>query len=45
MMDEEPRLDELIDQLCEFNLALVRRMVNSGCCSSIAYPEDLGMQV
>jgi len=45
MMDEEPQLDELIDQLCEFNLALVRRMVDSGCCSSIAYPEDLGMQI
>ena len=45
MMDEEPLLDELIDQLCEFNLAIVRRMVDSGCCHAMAYPEDLGMQV
>ena len=45
MADEEPLLDELIDQLCEFNLALVRRMVDSGCCISMGYPEDLGMQV
>ena len=45
MIDEEPMLDELIDQLYEFNLALVRRMVDSGCCLSIGYPEDLGMQL
>ncbi len=43
MADEEPLLDELIDQLTEFNLALVRRFVDNGC-SSMAYPEDLGMQ-
>ena len=45
MMDEEPLLFELIEQLEEFNLALVRRFVNSGCLSAMAYPEDLGMQV
>ena len=44
MMDEEPLLDELIDQLTEFNLAIVRHYVDSGCIS-MAYPEDLGMQV
>lgn len=43
MYDEEPMLDELIDRLTEFNLALVRRFVDNGC-SSMAYPEDLGMQ-
>ena len=45
MADEEPLLDELIDQLTEFNLTLVRHFMNSGCCSSMSYPEDLGMQV
>ena len=44
MMDEEPLLDELIDQLTEFNLALVKRFIRNGC-SSVLYPEDLGMQV
>ena len=44
MMDEEPLLDELIDQLTEFNLSIVRHFVDAGC-SSMAYPEDLGMQV
>ena len=44
MMDEEPLLDELIDELCEFNLELVKRFVDNGC-SSLSYPEDLGMQV
>ena len=43
MLDEEPLLDELIDELTEFNLALVRRYVENGC-SAMAYPEDLGMQ-
>ena len=44
MWDEEPLLYELIDELTEFNLALVKRYIKNGC-SSMAYPEDLGMQV
>jgi uroporphyrinogen decarboxylase len=44
MMDEEPKLDELMDELCEFNLALVNRFIKGGC-QSMLYPEDLGMQV
>jgi hypothetical protein len=44
MMDEEPRLLELIEQLEDFNRSIVRRFVRNGC-DSIAYPEDLGMQV
>ena len=44
MLDEEPLLDELIEQLTEFNLAIVNRCIKNGC-SSMSYPEDLGMQV
>ena len=44
MIDEEPLLDELIEQLSDFNLALVKRFIDNGC-ASMAYPEDLGMQV
>lgn len=44
MMDEEPLLDELIDELTAFNLALVKRFVRNGA-DMICYPEDLGMQV
>lgn len=44
MLDEEPLLDELIEELTEFNLALVRHYVENGC-ASMSYPEDLGMQV
>ena len=44
MMDEEPRLNELISQLEEFNLALVKRFVKAGC-ASMGYAEDLGMQI
>ena len=44
MMDEEPKLDELIEQLTEFNLAIVKRFIKNGA-DSIGYPEDLGMQV
>ena len=44
MMDEEPLLDELIAELEEFNLAIVHHFVDSGC-ATMAYPEDLGMQV
>ena len=45
MADEEPLLDELIEQLTDFNLTLVNRYINSGCCVSMSYPEDLGMQI
>ena len=45
MMDEEPLLMELIEQLEAFNLAVVRHFVGSGCCSAMKYPEDLGMQL
>ena len=44
MLDEEPLLDELIEQLTDFNLAIVKHYIDSGC-STMAYPEDLGMQV
>lgn len=44
MTDEEPLLDELIDQLTEFNLAVVKHFIEGGC-ASMAYPEDLGMQI
>ena len=44
MTDEEPLLLELIEELEEFNLALVKRFIKGGC-SSMMYPEDLGMQV
>lgn len=44
MMDEEPMLDRLIDDLCEFNLGVMKHLLESGC-SRMAYPEDLGMQV
>ena len=45
MADEEPLLEELIQQLTDFNLALVNRLIGSGCCRSMSYPEDLGMQI
>lgn len=44
MMDEEPLLFELLEQLTEFNLAVVRRFIAGGC-SAMKYPEDLGMQL
>lgn len=44
MMDEEPKLLELLEQLTEFNLAVVRRFLAGGC-SAMKYPEDLGMQL
>ena len=43
MVDGEPKLWELIGQLEEFNLSLVRRFIRNGCIS-MGYPEDLGMQ-
>lgn len=39
-----PHLYDLIEQLTEFNLAIVKRFINNGC-SLMAYPEDLGMQI
>ncbi len=44
MTDEEPLLFELIEQLEEFNLSIVKRLIKNGCVS-MAYPEDLGMQM
>ena len=44
MADEDERLDELIDGLTEFNLAVVRRWLDAGA-QVMGYPEDLGMQV
>lgn len=44
MIDEEPLLWELIEQLEAFNLAIVHHFVDNGC-ASMAYPEDLGMQI
>ena len=43
MYDEEPLLDQLIDELTDFNLSIIRRFVKNGC-TLIGYPEDLGMQ-
>ena len=43
MVDEEPYLFELIEMLEDFNLSIVKRFIRNGC-SSMAYPEDLGMQ-
>lgn len=43
MMDEEPKLWELIDMVEQFNLYLVKRFVNMGV-DQIGYAEDLGMQ-
>ena len=44
MVDEEPRLWELIDLVKEFNLSLVKRMIDAGV-DAVAYGEDLGMQI
>ena len=44
MVEEEPLLDELIEQLTDFNIAVVKRYIDNGCVS-MEYPEDLGMQV
>lgn len=44
MVDEEPMLQKLIEQLQDFNINLIKRFVKCGC-DSIGYPEDLGMQV
>ncbi len=44
MVDEEPRLYELIQMVEEFNMAIIKRYVELGA-EWIGYPEDLGMQV
>jgi uroporphyrinogen decarboxylase len=43
MAEDEPRLDELIERLEAFNLAIVKRYAAMGC-DIITYAEDLGMQ-
>ncbi len=44
MIEEEPLLDKLIEQLEAFNLAVVHHFVDNGCVY-MGYAEDLGMQV
>ncbi len=44
MADGEPRLDELIQMVEGFNMAVVRRYMDLGV-EWMSYPEDLGMQV
>jgi len=44
MVDEEPRLYELIQMVEEFNMAIIKRYIELGA-EWIGYPEDLGMQV
>jgi uroporphyrinogen decarboxylase len=43
MMDEEPKLLQLIEMMEEFNLGVVKRYVDSGA-NWMSYPEDLGTQ-
>ena len=43
MEDEEPKLNELIAILEEFNLSLIKRYISYGA-DVLCYPEDLGMQ-
>jgi uroporphyrinogen decarboxylase len=42
MLEEEPNLLALIEQLEQFNMALVNRYIDMGC-EIITYAEDLGM--
>ncbi|MFW5857288.1 MAG: uroporphyrinogen decarboxylase family protein [Planctomycetota bacterium] len=44
MVDEHPRLPELIGMVEAFNLGLVQRFLDAGA-DWMGYPEDLGMQV
>ncbi len=44
MMDEEPLLDTIIEQLLSFNSALIDHMLECHV-DMVAIPEDLGMQV
>lgn len=43
MMDEDPRLDRLIEMVTDFNLALIKRYITLAP-DLIMIPEDLGMQ-
>lgn len=43
MADEEPRLDQLLGMICEFNLEVIRRFA-AFQPDMIGIPEDLGMQ-
>lgn len=43
MMEEEPLLSSLLEELTEFNLAVVRHFMDCGA-TVMKYPEDLGMQ-
>jgi hypothetical protein len=44
MVEEEPRLLSLIENLEEFNLAIIQHCIGMGC-DIITYAEDLGMQI
>ena len=44
MVDEDPRLNKLIEMIETFNLDLINRYIALGA-DYIAYPEDLGMQI
>lgn len=43
MMDEEPKLEELLKAVTDFNLYIIKQYVDMGV-DMISYPEDLGMQ-
>ncbi len=44
MIDEEPRLKQLIEMVENYNLEIVRHYVDAGV-TLMRYPEDLGMQI
>lgn len=44
MVDNEPRLRQLIQMLKDFNIALVKKYIQLGA-EWMSYPEDLGMQL
>ena len=43
MMDEEPLLEDLIEKLCDFNMAQIEHFLQANV-DMIRIPEDLGMQ-
>lgn len=43
MSDEEPKIDELLDMICDFNCGLIKRYLSYNP-DYISIPEDLGMQ-
>lgn len=45
MADGEPRIEELLEMITEFNLGLVTRFINRVGVELLGYAEDLGMQV